>query len=209
MTTADPHGQWVDNIRNCYSSYMRVPEYPDPIRVRWYRVDDSAPELPGSTDYCSSNWDEDRTFDPPLGEQSTTRVPFTDWRDCSPPPWAQCLFCPQGSRFKYYLDCTTFGNGTCDCGPLAMIVRLNYVTGCIWQSDLIPFCGNPVPVSFRMTISASMITVVLQRLPATLLASWSHAKPANCSKMPVTLLRDTTSGACNFPPAIQLVAGPV
>lgn len=64
---------------------MRVPEYPDPIQVRWYKV----PPLRGAvlplTDYSSSNWDEDRSYDPPLGEQSTLRMPYSDWVQCVSP----------------------------------------------------------------------------------------------------------------------------
>jgi hypothetical protein len=66
---------------------MRVPEYDEPIRVRWYPAEAPA----GSyelTDYSSSNWDEEpRSYDPALGEQSTTRDPWQDWRWCLRPPF--------------------------------------------------------------------------------------------------------------------------
>lgn len=78
----------MDTTRNCYEAYMRVPEYEDPIRVRWYTVPRPAPGSYELTDYSSSDWDGDpKSDDPNLGEQSTTRNPFQDWRDCTPPPW--------------------------------------------------------------------------------------------------------------------------
>lgn len=57
------------------------------IRVRWYRV----AEVPGvydMGDYTSSNFDADpQSYSPPSGEESSTRDPYLDWRDCCPPPW--------------------------------------------------------------------------------------------------------------------------
>lgn len=103
ITSVDPHGQAVDDIRRCYSSWMRVPEYADPIRVRWWRVPRGTGESSPLSLYVSSNFDETRDFDPPLGEQSTTRVPFADWEDCSPPPWKKpgCKHCLGGSFDQY------------------------------------------------------------------------------------------------------------
>ncbi len=85
---ADPHGAPQDWIRRCYSSWMRVPDYAAPIRVRWYRVPEPPYNTPwGVGPYGSSDWDDGRSFNPPIGEQSTTRIPFVDWRDCTPPPF--------------------------------------------------------------------------------------------------------------------------
>lgn len=90
MTVADPRGQWMDDLRSCYTSWMHVPE--GRIRVRWYAIDDVKPGYYPLSPYCSSNWDEDpKGLDPELGEESTTRKPYTEWVDCSPPPWT----CPE------------------------------------------------------------------------------------------------------------------
>lgn len=84
---ADPQGVALDRIRRCYASWMKVPDHAQPIRVRWYRVPDIAPGVVQTTQYGSSDFDERKDVNPPLGEQGGLRDPFNDWRDCGPPPW--------------------------------------------------------------------------------------------------------------------------
>lgn len=91
MTQADPHGQPADSIRSCYASWMNTPDA-GRIRVRWYRLPDLPPGTYELSDYSSSNFDADNLdTDPPAGEESSTRDPFRDWRDCCPPPWFDAL----------------------------------------------------------------------------------------------------------------------
>lgn len=209
MTAANPQGQGLDYIRNCYSSWMRVPEYKNPIRVRWYKVADSAPDFPGSSDYVSSNYDDDRLFDPPLGEQSTTRNPFIDWRNCAPPPWPQCVNCPLGSWPRFWLDFTQVQDQVCNCGPLRTIVPLNYSSGCTWLSALIGFCNLPA-VRFRLTIGiGGQVTLVLGR-GATPLAEWAVQSGFDCYTLPLALgLVASTSTNCTWPATVQLIPRPV
>jgi microcystin-dependent protein len=94
----------MDVLRNCYEAWMRVPEYAEPIRIRWYKVPTPAPGSYELTDYCSSNYDSDpKSLDPGVGEQSSTRDPWRDWRDCSPPPWTKCDALPNGGCDAYVL----------------------------------------------------------------------------------------------------------
>src|SRR5262249_25846075 len=88
LTVADSLGMVQDTTRSCYESWMRVPDHPDPIRVRWYAVPNPGAGNYELTDFSSSDWDEDpKSSDPELGEQSTVRSPFEDWRSCSGPPF--------------------------------------------------------------------------------------------------------------------------
>lgn len=58
------------------------------IRVRWYAIPEPVPGVYDLGDYSSSNFDADTySYDPDIGEESSSRHPFQDWRDCSPPPW--------------------------------------------------------------------------------------------------------------------------
>lgn len=87
------------------------------IRVRWYAVDRPPPGTYDLTDYCSSNWDESpHSLDPTFGEESTSRQPFTDWCDCSQPPWDCPLLRPSPAfaaggpdNFVMPFDATPFG----------------------------------------------------------------------------------------------------
>jgi hypothetical protein len=135
VTSVDPHGALMDVVRNCYESWMRVPE--GRIRVRWYRI---APPLAVGTypltDYSSSNWDADpKSLDPPLGEESSTRSPFTDWRDCSPPPWqpGRCGKCCGGDRQAYTVFPSPHEFHADDTATLTF-------TGvqCLWRSPIYP-----------------------------------------------------------------------
>lgn len=87
MTAADPHGSVADRVRNCYAAWMNTPDA-GRIRVRWFAVPDPPPGTYELSDYSSSNFDADElSYDPPAGEESSTRDPYRDWRDCCPPPW--------------------------------------------------------------------------------------------------------------------------
>lgn len=70
---------------------MRVPEYPDPIRVRWYWTPDPEAETSALDGYSSSDWDPFPHLAPTLGEDGVQRSPFRDWADGSPPPWPQTV----------------------------------------------------------------------------------------------------------------------
>lgn len=77
----------MDIARSCYASWMNTPDA-GRIRVRWYAIPRPPDGVYELTDYSSSDWDEDpKSYDPPLGEESTTRKPYTDWRPCQPPPF--------------------------------------------------------------------------------------------------------------------------
>lgn len=127
---------------------MRLPDYADPIRVRWYRVPEPpANTLWGAGPYGSSDWDDDRSLDPPLGEQSTSRRPFVDWRDCTAPPW--CLWTgwpsfPRGLPMFPTFTITNISNGAChDCLNLKRKWRTRYdpTTAGRWIQD------PPTPVT--------------------------------------------------------------
>lgn len=64
-----------------------MPEYPDPIRIRWYWTADPDAATDGTDGYSSSDWDPYPRDAPPLGEDGLQRSPFRDWVDGSPPPW--------------------------------------------------------------------------------------------------------------------------
>jgi hypothetical protein len=121
----------VDDLRRCYSAWMRVPEYADPIRVRWYRVPRGTSGDSPLSLYVSSNYDDLKDFDPPLGEQSSTRNPFKDWADCSPPPWKMpgCKLCLGGS-------CDTYSVSTDSIPEPDPPVILSWASLCRWGPTL-------------------------------------------------------------------------
>lgn len=74
------------------------------IRVRWYAVPNPPPGSYPLTDYSSSNFDADpNSYNPDIGEESSTRQPFLDWRDCDSPPWpaADGADCPLAKTPTY------------------------------------------------------------------------------------------------------------
>lgn len=107
------------------------------IRVRWYAV--NAVGVVPLTDYSSSDWDADpKDNDPQFGEQSTLRNPFTDWRDCCPPPWPDPAItsCPNayGPQFNFYsvnpLGFDGYAPGIVLNGPSTM----DWSSGCLWRT---------------------------------------------------------------------------
>lgn len=88
MTSADPKGQPVDTTRICYEGFMRVPEYEDPIAVRWYTIPRPGRSTFDLTEYSSCHWDDDTSVpDPPVGEQASTSTGRDTWRRCDQYPW--------------------------------------------------------------------------------------------------------------------------
>jgi hypothetical protein len=115
------------------------------IRVRWYAIPEQPPGVYALGDYQSSNFDGDTlSLDPAIGEESSTRDPYSDWRDCSPPPWPE----PDGAGCPYaagpvwlYYDVpaiTLYGQFG---GPYAFgAKRLVQVLPCRWYAEEInPF----------------------------------------------------------------------
>lgn len=72
-------------------------------------MDTPDPGVYDISDYCSSDWDEDpKSLDPVIGEESTTRLPFSDWCPCQPPPFpcppfSENPFWPDGVQQYYYM----------------------------------------------------------------------------------------------------------
>jgi hypothetical protein len=184
---------------------MRVPEYQNPIRVQWYRVGDSAPALEGSSDYVSSNWDDDRTFNPPVGEQSTMRDPFRDWVDCTPPPWPFCANCPLGHWPLLYLLFNGVLNRDCNCAPLRQVIPLFYGGLCNWKSASLAFCSKPT-VIFSLTVGVGgQVTLILGRGVAAL-AEWAVNAGWDCYTLPLSLpLVASISTDCTWPSAVTLI----
>lgn len=162
MTAADPHGAFRDVMRSAYSSWMRVPEYADPIRVRWYFI----PRPTGivlTDEYTSSNWDQDDSVaDPPTGEQSSLRSPRADWADGTPPPWdlvCDCVNCPPGSPGTYYLTAPAIDVPASGVHAPGGVYTLHHVGPCSYYSD--PFNAGTVSLQYRLTIAADRQVVTL------------------------------------------------
>jgi len=121
-----------------------VPEFTEPIRVRWYRLPDDAPRHPSPGVYTSSDWDLVPWDVEPLGERTALRHPHADWRDCSPPPWKLpgCKHCLAGSFDRYTL-------AAIEEDPDVTIATLAWSDLCVWGPGVwVPAPG--VTASFHL-----------------------------------------------------------
>ena len=142
---ANPNGVAQDRIRRCYAAWMRVPDHPNPIRVRWYRVPDIAPGAVQTTLYSSSDFDERPDINPAVGEQGGLRDPFNDWRDCAPPPWdmpplTDCneALAPAWEQYRFRTN-NWAGSGNVPLAAGDWVVSTH--TPCTWQTW--PVGANP------------------------------------------------------------------
>jgi hypothetical protein len=127
------------------------------IRVRWYVIPRPDPGVYTLGPYSSSDWDEDpKSLDPDVGEESTTRLPFDDWRDCCPPPWVDppvntCAFAKGPQWLIYTAPAVTLSS---DVFPTTSwpSIPLTQASACVWRSAVVISAG--VSLQWTLTFNA-------------------------------------------------------
>jgi len=167
VTAANQHGQAVDRLRNCYAAWMNTPDA-GRIRVRWYRVADTGSfEL---NDYSSSNYDTSpHSDDPVIGEESTTRNPFLDWRDCCAPPWphpslTNCGNATAPTFLRYLVPALLWWSDLF--GPVSVPAQpLTQVTPCRWRISGVVVSGVSFTYTFDLLPGGGASLTVLALVP--------------------------------------------
>lgn len=156
------------------------------IRVRWYAIPTPEPGVYTLGDYSSSDWDEDpKSLDPVCGEESTTRQPFTDWRNCCPPPWSDpsVTTCPDATGPQwliYTAPAVSLSSNVFGATPFAAI-QLIQTGPCEWKSATQTVAGVSMhwQLSFIGGGLASLLAVTMIAGPLTRVGRWQSTAPVD------------------------------
>lgn len=116
------------------------------IRVRWYRVPEPPDGVPwDSGPYAHSDWDVTKDIDPALGEQSSLRRPYDDYRSCEPPPWVDPPIVACADAHGPAWPCYRFRSNAFN-GPFLVPTDgglngshdVEHVGGCLWRTADVP-----------------------------------------------------------------------